>query len=280
MGRWLDYALWPILFLGPIAAVVLLLERGVSDVVATVLVVAVFGAMAWVLERVRPEHPDQTKPDFPIWMEAGHFLLGVELGYGLALVACEGIHRFVSFPIWPARSPLALQIIIAVVVYEGASYWQHRLFHRSRRLWPFHALHHTGSHLNLPRALRFHAVDIAAPTFIGYLPLVIMNAPERLITILGVIISAFGILQHANIRMRTPSWLDVVVCTPVLHRQHHARERAVSECNYGTTVMIWDLLFGTYRRALRPDGPEDIGIEDDAVPRTFLRQLTSPFRSG
>jgi len=278
MGRCLDYAVWPILFFGPIAGALMLLQRGVSDVTVTLAMVAVLGAIAWGLERVRPERLARSKPDFSLWMEVGHFLLGVELGYGLALLACEGVHRFASLSVWPVRWPVALQILLAVLIYEGASYWQHRCFHRSRRLWPFHALHHTGSRLDVTRALRFHAVDIALPTFVGYMPLVVMNAPERMFTLLGIIISTFGILQHANIRMRTPAWLDALLCTPVVHRQHHARDRTASECNYGTTVMVWDRLFGTYRRAERPDGPDDFGIEDDTVPRTFLRQLTSPFR--
>lgn len=277
MGRAVDYALWPILFVGPVVAVVLLLDRGAGDVVATVAPTAALGLVAWLLERLRPEHPDHTRPDFPLWMEAGHFLFGVELGYFVALGICTGIHRFVSLALWPESWPIAAQIFAAVLLYEGASYWQHRWFHRSRRLWGFHAVHHTGSRLNVFRSLRFHAVDIAVPTLMGYLPLVVLNAPTRMLTILGVIISALGILQHANVRMRTPRWLDALVCTPVLHRQHHALDRRVSECNYGTTVMLWDQVFGTYRAALRPDGPAEIGIEDDATPTTFLGQVLGPF---
>lgn len=274
----LDYTLWPILFLGPIVATVLMLDRGVPDLVAQVVVLGVAGFAALGIERVRPEHPAQAKPDFPVWMELGHFLLGVQIGSGLAILACTALAQRVTLAWWPARWPLALQIIVAVVVYEGVSYWQHRLFHRSRRLWGFHALHHTGANLNLLRGLRFHAVDIGLPTFMGYLPVLLLGAPERMIVLLNVVISAFGITQHANIRMRTPRWLDAILCTPVLHRQHHARSREESECNYGTTVMIWDRLFGTFHPARRPDGPDDIGIEDDQVPRTFWKQVLEPFK--
>lgn len=276
----MDYAIWPLLFFAPLAAAVVLVDRGVSEVVATLVSVATLGLVAWILERVRPERREQTRPDQPVWMEAAHFFLGVELGYAIAMGLCELVHRALALSVWPVRWPLALQIIAAVVIYEGVSYWQHRLFHRSRRLWGFHALHHAGERLNLLRVGRFHVVDIAVPTFVGYLPLVLLGAPPVAITLLGVVISVFGVLQHANIRMRTPVWLDYVLCTPAMHRQHHARNRAVSECNYGTTVMIWDLVFGSYRRAIRPDGPEDIGIENDEVPRTFWRQILSPFSGG
>jgi sterol desaturase/sphingolipid hydroxylase (fatty acid hydroxylase superfamily) len=211
-------------------------------------------------------------------MEAGHFLLGVQLGYGAAWLACLGIAHYVQFAYWPASWPIAVQLLLAVVVYEGTSYWQHRYFHRSRRFWGFHALHHAGPSLNILRGLRFHAVDIAVPTFMGYLPLLVLGAPSSVIVILNVVISAFGITQHANVRMRTPKWLDAIVCTPVLHRRHHALSREESACNYGTTVMIWDRLFGTFRYGKTPDGPEAIGIENDDVPRTFWKQILVPFK--
>lgn len=276
----LDYALWPIFFFGPVVATVLMLEHGVPDLVAPSVAIAASGFAAFGLERVRPEHPAHTAPDLPIWMDACHFLVGVQLGYGLAYLACLAIARWVSFPWWPLGWPLVLQIVLAVAIYEGVSYWQHRFFHRAPSFWGFHALHHSGPHLNVFRGVRFHAVDLAVPTFIGYLPLLLLGAPERMMTILNVVIGAFGVTQHANFRMRTPRWLDAVVCTPVLHRQHHARRIDESECNYGTTVMMWDRLFGTYRGATTPDGPEDVGIENDTVPRTFWKQVLEPFKGA
>lgn len=276
----LDYAIWPLLFFGPNVAAVLLLDRGVPEMVVQVLVIGVAGFGAYGLERIRPEHPAQSKPDLPVWMEGGHFLIGVQLGFFAAYAACLGIAKLVHFSYWPTGWPLALQIITAVVLYEGTSYWQHRYFHRSKRFWGFHALHHHGANLNILRGLRFHAVDIAVPTFLGYLPLIVLGVPEKLIVILNILISVFGVTQHANVRMRTPKWLDAIICTPVLHRRHHALTIEESECNYGTTVMLWDHLFGTFRFGKTPDGPENIGIENDNVPRTFWKQVFSPFKGG
>lgn len=275
----MDYALWPLLFLGPLVAALVMVERGVSAVVVTVVPVTALAIAAFVLERVRPEHEGQTKPDQPVLYDLGHFV-ALEIGYFVAVGLCYLAHHFVAFSLWPARWPLAVQLVVAIVLYEGFSYWQHRWFHRSRRVWPFHALHHWGPNLNLLRGVRFHAVDLALPTLMGYLPLIVVNAPESIITLLGVVITCFGITQHANIRLRTPRWLDVVLCTPAMHRQHHGLARDLYESNYGTTVMLWDHLFGTFRPARTADGPVQIGIEDGAdVPPTFWRQLGAPFRA-
>jgi sterol desaturase/sphingolipid hydroxylase (fatty acid hydroxylase superfamily) len=83
-------------------------------------------------------------------------------------------------------------------------------------------------------------------------------------------------LQHANLRARTPAFVDRLVCTPVVHRWHHSRAHRESDANFGTFVMIFDALFGTWSRPTR-DAPEAFGLEDDPVRRGFLRQLLDPF---
>jgi len=277
-SRVLDYALWPLFFFTPIVASIVLLDYGVPDLVVQTGVIGVAGFTAYGVERVRPEHPAQLAHDFPVWMEIGHFLIGVQLGSGLAMLTALAIAHFVHFDVWPNAWPVGLQLLVAIVMYEGTSYWQHRFFHRSRHLWGFHALHHSGPNLNILRGLRFHGVDLGLPTLVGYLPFLVLGAPARMVVLMNVAISAFGSTQHANIRMRTPRWLDAILCTPVLHRRHHALTLEESECNYGTTVMIWDRLFGTFQYARTPDGPEDIGIENDTVPRTFWKQIFEPFK--
>jgi sterol desaturase/sphingolipid hydroxylase (fatty acid hydroxylase superfamily) len=68
-----------------------------------------------------------------------------------------------------------------------------------------------------------------------------------------------------------------VICTPAVHRHHHSRRFVESNQNFGTTVMLFDLLFGTYG-APQPAGPDTMGIEDDPVPRGFWPQTLQPFR--
>ena len=131
-------------------------------------------------------------------MEAAHFILNFEVGYGLALGACALIERGLRMvqpqPSWPTSWPVILQLVLAVFLYEGLSYWQHRLLHRFPTLWRFHALHHSGARLNLVRAVRFHIVDFATASFTAYLPLVLLGTPEMIITLLAVLVSLLGIL--------------------------------------------------------------------------------------
>jgi sterol desaturase/sphingolipid hydroxylase (fatty acid hydroxylase superfamily) len=162
------------------------------------------------------------------------------------------------------------------VLAEATGYWQHRASHRVKFLWRFHALHHSGARLNLVRAGRFHFVDMAAGTFLVFFPLALLGAPETIVTWAAALSGTLGIIEHSNIRMRTPAWLDRVVCTPAIHRHHHSREFAENDRNFGTSIMLFDHLFGTYAPPA-PDGPRAMGIENDPVPRGFWQQTVKPF---
>jgi sterol desaturase/sphingolipid hydroxylase (fatty acid hydroxylase superfamily) len=275
-----DHLVVPSLIAGPTLAASWLVNRGMPGVAVTILTVGGMTGIAAILERVRPERPEHRDLDQPLWMEAAHFLLSFELGYGLALGACELVRRaldgHVALPRWPTHWPLAAQLLVGVLIYEGTSYWQHRFLHHSPTFWRFHALHHSGARLNLVRSIRFHAVDLGTAAFVAYLPLVLLSATDELFTVMGVLLSALGVLQHANIRVRTPSWADWLVCTPAVHRHHHSLDRAESGRNFGNTVMIFDVLFGTYGRP-RPAGPVATGIDGPPVSRRFWGQIFGPF---
>jgi len=282
---WLtDRLLFPCFLLWILGSTCAFLRLNVPASLVAACVIAPAVIAVAILERLRPERDDYRAPDQPLRVEAGHFLVGVEAGsilaYGAAVVlasACASLltARF-GGSLWPSRWPIAAQVALAALLGECLGYWQHRLGHRLRALWRFHALHHSGARLNVVRAGRFHFVDIAAGTFLTYAPLALLGAPPSVFAWLASMAGTLGVLQHANIRMRTPAWLDAAVCTPAVHRLHHSRDRRESDGNFGTFVMLFDHLFGSYVPPVAP-GPAACGIEDDPVPRGFWAQVVAPF---
>jgi sterol desaturase/sphingolipid hydroxylase (fatty acid hydroxylase superfamily) len=278
----LDYAIAPAFVLWTVAATWMLLER-IPPFWVTGLVIGPLAIVAAILERARPERSDHRALDQPLAVDAAHYFLSYQLGYVLGLGACAAmgvaIRATGCSPIWPSSLPLAAQVVLAILLAEGVAYWQHRLLHRVPRLWRFHALHHSGKRLNLVRAGRFHFVDGATATFMTFVPLVLLGAPDAMVTWVATLTGTFGVLGHANMRVRTPAWLSWVVCTPALHRHHHSRVLRESDRNFGTVTPLFDVLFRTYE-PVRAPGPEQVGIADDPVPRGFSKQLLSPFRRG
>lgn len=282
LGTLVDYALFPAFFACAIAATALLLDRpAVPPFLVTFLVTGPLAVAAAILERARPERDDYRRLDQPFATDAGHFLFTYQLGYvlGLGSLAAvgHGMKAIGWIPVWPGGWPLPLQILFGLFLAEVVSYWQHRLFHRVPWLWRFHALHHSGDRLNLLRAGRFHTIDIGAAAFLVFLPMVALGAPPEIIAWVTVLSGVFGVLEHANLRMRTPAWLGWLICTPAVHRHHHSRTLRESDGNFSTLLMLMDVVFGTWQNP-RADGPPAVGIEHDPVPRGYWNQVLSPFR--
>ena len=279
-----DYSLPPTFLLVGLLATYLLLEHEVPAWTVSTIVVAPLIVIAALLERARPERLEYRPLDLPLLHETAHFVLNWNTGYLLALGACSLLGAWLLKmgwqPLWPGHWHPVAQVALASVLAEGVAYWQHRLVHRVPWLWRFHALHHHGERLNLLRAGRFHFVDIGTAAFLVFLPAVLLGAPEGILAWTAMLGGVQGILEHANMRMRTPRWLDWIICTPAVHRYHHSRAIEESDANFGTMVMIFDIVFGTFQPPRRLDGPEAVGIEDDPMPTGFWAQIWAPFRGA
>jgi sterol desaturase/sphingolipid hydroxylase (fatty acid hydroxylase superfamily) len=105
--------------------------------------------------------------------------------------------------------------------------------------------------------------------------LTVLGAPVEILTWQSALGAYIGMLTHANVAMRF-GLLNLIFNTPELHRWHHSKDVREGNKNYGESLMLWDLLFGTWFRGdYRP--PVGIGIKE-AMPDSFLHQLGWPFR--
>jgi len=144
------------------------------------------------------------------------------------------------------------------VLVDLRHYLWHRLWHRWRCGWAFHSVHHSGGTFawplagRLPWPLRF--VDDLVP-----LPLVLLGFDPLLISFCLAVSFVLQFLSHAaNVGTLGP--LDLVFNTPANHRVHHHLDGDGQQHNFGATFIVWDRLFGTYRRG---DGARvPIGVKD------------------
>lgn len=180
--------------------------------------------------------------------------------------------------LWPAHWPLAAQLALALLIAEFWQYWLHRIEHRWDGLWRFHATHHSAPRLYWLNAARLHPVDTALLYLTSYAVLIVLGCPEIVIALFAVFDSVFGMVQHCNVQLPLGP-LSYVLSTPELHRWHHSRRLEEANANYGSNLIVWDLVFGTYLlpRDRRP--PTDIGVADiPTFPQDYFGQLLSPLR--
>jgi sterol desaturase/sphingolipid hydroxylase (fatty acid hydroxylase superfamily) len=173
-----------------------------------------------------------------------------------------------------ARLPLWLQALLMLVLSDFIGYWMHRLFH-GRRLWRFHAIHHSSVDLDWLSSVRVHPVNDALMRLASAVPLVALGFAPLALAGIAPVLTLMAVLIHSNV-----DWdfgpLRGVIASPRFHRWHHTDEHEARDKNFAGFFPIWDRLFGTYY--MPPDKlPSRFGVTE-AVPAGLLAQLSYPFR--
>jgi sterol desaturase/sphingolipid hydroxylase (fatty acid hydroxylase superfamily) len=133
--------------------------------------------------------------------------------------------------------------VVAYLASDFALYVTHRLLHRVDVLWRWaHQMHHSAERLDIMGSNYFHPLDLVA----------LGGSTSLVVSLLGVTADAaalagfamFVMPTFAHLNVRTPQWLGWIIQRPEAHSVHHAR--GIHAYNYGG-VMLWDILFGTFR---------------------------------
>jgi sterol desaturase/sphingolipid hydroxylase (fatty acid hydroxylase superfamily) len=238
-------------------------------------------------ERVRPYEPDWLRAHDDVGTDVLHAALSnvgtkrlvdaVMLGSAVALAGALG--PWLRLASWPTTWPVPAQLALALCVVEFVQYWLHRYEHEwSDWLWRAHATHHSAPRLYWLNAARLHPIDTALLYLTAYVPLLVLGCPQLVIALFTVFDAVFGVVQHCNIRLALGP-LNYLLSGPELHRWHHSRRLEEANANYGSNLIVWDVVFRTYflPRDRRP--PLDIGVAGmPAFPRDYLGQMLSPLR--
>jgi ornithine lipid hydroxylase len=283
IGRLLRRTLYPGILGGSLLAVTLLFDR-LGPVWATSLVNVAAGLCIVAAEltltyrpRWRRGHGDLPTDLCYLALSAVAALVAAgPLMAGLASLALW-LQAQVGSTIWPRHWPAAVQLPLALLVYELGSYGFHHLSHHTR-LWRLHSVHHSVRRLYGLNSIRSHPIDFLFAVITTSGPLLLLGIDERLFAQVTVLGTVNMWLQHANADLET-GFLDWVFVTPNVHRWHHSRRLDEQQRNLGAVLLVWDVVFGT--RLAPPDRapPEDVGPGHFArYPDTFLAQLAAPFR--
>ncbi len=184
--------------------------------------------------------------------------------------------------VWPNEWSLWLQVPLALILGEFGAYWWHRASHELPLLWRFHKIHHSPTRLYWLNATKFHYVDVTILQSCTVLPVLILGANETTVLFITLFSIFHGYWQHGNTKQNLGP-LNYIFSNAQLHRWHHNQTIAIANHNYGSNLIIWDWLFGTY---FWPEGGfgdaqgaqlRHIGIEEHDYPVDPFRQFVQPF---
>ncbi len=199
------------------------------------------------------------------------------LSVGLLTGAALWLQGTVGATLWPSSWPMWLQLALALIVGDFGAYWVHRACHSSSLMWRVHAMHHSSDKLYVFASARNHPMNAILAYGSQLLPLTLLGAPIEVIALLSVFTGVNGMLQHANVDLYHGP-LNWVFATADLHRWHHSADFETSNTNFGSNLILWDLVFGT--RDLPEGHPEAVGLADVDLPENFFAHLASPFVLG
>jgi sterol desaturase/sphingolipid hydroxylase (fatty acid hydroxylase superfamily) len=190
------------------------------------------------------EHHDGRETAASLGVAAGDLIIRA-LGASVVAVPFLALYERRVFDI-DLGMPWAWALLFVGV--EFCYYWFHRASHRVRWLWATHAVHHSATHFNLSAAVRLGWTGQATGAFVFFLPLAWIGFHPLAI---GAVMAAgllyqFFLHTSADVSLGPLEW---VLNSPRHHRVHHASNDACLDVNYGSVLIVFDRLFGTFAAA-------------------------------
>ncbi len=204
-----------------------------------------------------------------VWPNLGLTALLIATNLALAFAAASASAFAVAHPLVP------LPPLLGIMALDLFAYFAHVLLHQSSLGWRFHRVHHSDEEVDVTTAFRQHPGE-SLWRIAWQLPAILLFALPLEVVALYLAVSALNAqLEHANVRV--PATLDRILrllfVTPDMHKVHHSTDQRQTDTNYANIFSIWDRLFGTYTRPIRP---LRYGL-DGVKARTFRGLLLLPF---
>jgi sterol desaturase/sphingolipid hydroxylase (fatty acid hydroxylase superfamily) len=140
-----------------------------------------------------------------------------------------------------------LRQVAAFLFLDYTNYLWHRINHKIRFLWRFHAVHHSDKDLDLTTAFRFHFGEMIGSVFFRGACTFFSGATPLTVVVYEIAFEAATQFHHSNTRL--PMWLDrflnKLIVVPAMHGIHHSINRQETDTNFSVIFSIWDRLHKT-----------------------------------
>jgi sterol desaturase/sphingolipid hydroxylase (fatty acid hydroxylase superfamily) len=135
--------------------------------------------------------------------------------------------------------------ILCIITIDFFRYWSHRLTHVNRFWWATHVTHHNSEKYNLSVAFRLSWTQHIK--FIFFIPVILMGFDPVLFFICHQIEVLYQFWIHTEYIRKLPAPIEYIFVTPSHHRVHHSTNDQYLDKNFGSTLILWDRIFGTFK---------------------------------
>ena len=245
------------------------------------LILAFLGSTAifMVLEKLFPKYPDQLilRPEWDVdlfYFCFNHLAISAIIIFGNYHASHFGWAISPSLQESIQSMPILLQVALIILSADFVLYWEHRMYHEVKWLWPIHAVHHSIENIDWLAGSRGHFIQVFSERALVMIPLYLLGADETALNLYVVFAALQAILIHTNLSIPFGP-LKYLFVTPQFHHWHHSSEKPAIDTNYSAHTVIFDRFFGTYHLPGN-HWPAEYGTTKP-VPRTVMGQLVHPF---
>lgn len=150
-----------------------------------------------------------------------------------------------KYGLFHIQSSVALWIILFLLT-DFIWYWYHRWGHEINLFWMAHIVHHQSEDYNYTTSARITLLQAIIRTSL-WCALPLLGFPAAMITSLLLIHGLYPFFIHTQLVGKL-GVLEYFLVTPSHHRVHHASNEEYLDKNYGDVLIIWDKLFGTFKK--------------------------------
>lgn len=194
-----------------------------------------------------------------IWISGVMIPLAILGTLGLTIFLTELAQNWLGFGLL-SSTPAWIAAPVAILWWSLIQYWGHRLTH-TKWLWELHKSHHSPADFTVLTAFREHPIEIALGALIQSITLAPLGLNTETLIVMQVVAGVVPLYLHSKLYKLV--WLEKIgIATPAGHRLHHSIASEHHDVNFGTTLNIWDRVFGTYVKPYPGVEKIPLGVED------------------
>ena len=140
--------------------------------------------------------------------------------------------------------------LLCYLGWDLVFYLKHYMEHNVRFMWAIHVNHHSSSYMNLSTSLR-SGVFKSTYRYFFWAIIIFIGFPVPMFLILYGLGKVWAFFSHSQ-KLGTWSILEKFMITPNHHLLHHSCNENNYNKNLGETFLLWDKLFGTFKKTTEP----------------------------
>lgn len=134
--------------------------------------------------------------------------------------------------------------ILCFVAIDFFRYWAHRIAHEQRFWWATHVTHHSSKEYNFTVSFRLGWTQYIKIIF--FIPVILMGFHPIVFFLCHQLAVLYQFWIHSPFINKLPRPIEYIFVTPSHHRVHHGTNPQYIDKNYGSSLIIWDRIFGTF----------------------------------